>query len=916
MGFEIGKNVQSGDVTYSELKAKLGDKFDESKLKSVFNQFNTNATANDNGEQVLDQSEQIAMMSFFKEIAGGKKGKADDTKLGRGDLRHYKKAHKGDANMSFVQNLGYKDMKKIMQAFTGVVEADSTDNMEIEGYEQKDGEVTSVTIKDKKYTIDKDNRLTDADGVKYEYKDGKLSKVTDVNKSTTFNNGVRHQEVKTGEDGSTTETTYQADGRTLQQTVVNDKTNNKTTKTNYNDKGVKTDDEVVDNNANTTTTTNYRSDGNTKSSVIVENRTNKTKTTTNFQTDGKTKARETVEDNSNPQSPKKTVTNYNVQGGLTNRTITEGNKTTKIDYSTKTRTTTGGDIETVENFSNFNTNTGEVGTVTKKVETNKKDHTRTTTEPSKPHVKTVELLDENNKTVQRTVKIDTSAKTATFTSGGKTITLQTDSQGNIISNRKCKGLRMENLEEAVTRLGFTKGSAEYNAILAANKNNNGAIKIPKDIANLRGLNLNNAVVDAQAEKRKLNANIVNHRETNRKTYGEKAFNAYNNSHSDAKLRTTWASDSMQVYCTENTNENGYNQHMIYDAKSNSLVKLELYLKLGEGQYVDRITEDGHARVQPGGKLVKINISSGKATVSDASVNDYNASFTESVKKGAKGEIQGTVDKEKHKYVYQGNQRTNVLDDKVEVLANDGTWVSQEDVNDYNVNTEIANKAQSQGYTSTKSPLVFTKGAQYYYYKAETDEFLPLNGIQQVNDNGTIKLTDGKDYQVSDIILGDIIYDDADDHSGGDSMKAMYKHIPSLTADNVVEVYNAYKTRAAKLGINETMISTMTNEWLGYGTGHGRDYALRNTKHIISKLVEKAKKSGVADTEECMKKAQEFINDTIWADTYITSHGLNDDALDDKAEPLIDALLTAIENAPAQEADESSTEEVVEEEVVS
>lgn len=742
MGFEIGKKVQSGDITLDQLRQKLnGDKLQQ-KAATIFKQFNTNQTANEAGDQVLDTTEQVALMSFFKEIAGGKKSDADDKKVSRRDLRHFKKENQKNSAMSFVNNLGYKDMKKIMSAFTGVVEADASeennDNLEITGYRQdKEGGVRYVDIGRERHSIDKDNRVISAGSEAYTYgQDGKLTEKKDGNKTTTFKNGVRAKETTTSvyiegqncpvnkgevfyngvyypvKDGkviigekeyplNTNTTTYSDDGRTKTQDVV--LKNGVTTTTDYQDDGETLKKRVIaDSKNDVKTTIDYTSNGIRQKQVVADNK-NKITTTTRFQADGEKKAREEVVDNSNN---KRTTTIFTPQGDFRSREIKEGNKTTTIDYAQRTQTINDGDVTTVETFNEYNSD-GSVDSkdsnISKRVVTDTKDHTRTTTEPSENQARTIELLDDNNSTVQRKVTFENGE--AKITVGGKTITLKTDKDGNILGNRKCKGLRMETVEEAVVRLGYKKGSAEYKAIIDANKGNKGAIKIPADVANLRGLNTDTAVVDAAAERRQLNRNIVAHREQNRASYGQQAFNTYNKKHPNAKLRGTWASTSKQVYCTEDANigGKGYNQHYIYDAASNGLVKLESYLNLGKGKYVDRITEDGHARIQPGNKLVKIDIK--KRTTTASSAAEYNSSFESSVRKGAKGDISGTVNPTKHQYVYYGSdKRKNVVvaGSQMEFKTANGTWETQAQIdNGVSVATNApATKSRQNMPTST------------------------------------------------------------------------------------------------------------------------------------------------------------------------------------------------------------------------
>jgi len=621
MGFEIGNKVKSGEITLKDLEKQYEGKVEKSKLSNIFNQFNTNQTANASGEQVLDQTEQMAMMSFFKEIAGGKKGDSTDTEISRKDLKHFKKAHKGSADAAVVQNVGYKDLKKIAGAFSGA--ADGDNSVEVNGYEQgSDGEVTSVTVDGKKYTVDKDNHLVDGNGVKYEYKDGKLTKIQNGNETTDFNNGVRHQTTKT-ENGKSTTTTYQADGNTRKQQVV------------------------ADSNAHKTTTTNYRADGKTVSDTVVDDQQAKTKTTTTFLPDGKTKLREVVVDSSNTEDPKTTTTNYNTQGGLVKRTISSKSENVNIDYSTKQRTTTRGDVVTVQDFNSFDNTTGNIenSAITKTVTTDKKNHTRTTERSAEAGVKTVEFLDDNNNNVNRTVKTDSKNHTATFTSGGKTVTLKTDKNGNVIANRRFTGTRYETVGETVIRLGYKKDSPEYNAIVKANggAGKHGVkVKIPANLNNLKGLNLDTANVDASAELKKYrayqekvqaeriaaaNAKVA---AAELQTINQRIANAPNRAKELAKqirsyggVRQTYATANHKVYCdnfysvkvnskyvnhSADAGTGNWQQHWVYNPISDSMVRLEEVMdnknKLN-GAHVKYITESGYATLTDG-RTIKID----------------------------------------------------------------------------------------------------------------------------------------------------------------------------------------------------------------------------------------------------------------------------------------------------------------------
>lgn len=651
MGFEIGKNVQSSDVTLKQLQEQFKKEKDKNSIVNIFNKFNTNQTANAEGEQVLDQTEQAAMMAFFKQVAGGKKDSSIDKEVSRSDVRNFKKNNKGD---KFAKDLSYKDMKKMMSAFDTTINEDSADNKEI-SYNINNSGVRIIKVDGKDYKIDENNQVIDADGVKYEYKDGQLKQIQNGNTTTSFTpKGKREKDVKI-ENGVTTTTTY------------NDKGNYKASET-VTSHGGKLEKVISympnSENVSQTVTTDKRTEG-------------QTVTTTDS---GRTRNVITKKTNQ-PDYEKQENFDLAPDGTPTRTTSTEKSNgvTTKTDYKKKTRTIadTKNNTDTEITFSSFDEKSGDI-TVAKTVVTDKTNHSRITTNAGSK-TKIIETLDNNNKTVKITATIDTEKHTATIEVNGKKITLNTDSQGNILANAKFTGSRMETVGEAAIRLGYAKDSEEYNAIVKANGGNakkgikpGGHIKLPSNANTTTGLNTDNAVVDAKAEKRKWVNHQISIREANRAKYAQKAYDRYNKAHGDT-LRETWATKSLQIYCEkgdDKINGKGYVQHKIYDATSNTLVNLEKYLNLGKDEHVKRITEDGSA-ILTNGKTVKINIKTRK--VSNLSVSDYNKSFTDSTRKGAKGEISGTVNKDKHKLVYQGDYATNVLTNEKYVRNEDGNY---------------------------------------------------------------------------------------------------------------------------------------------------------------------------------------------------------------------------------------------------
>lgn len=651
MGFEIGKNVQSSDVTLKQLQEQFKKEKDKNSIVNIFNKFNTNQTANAEGEQVLDQTEQAAMMAFFKQVAGGKKDSSTDTEVSRSDVRNFKKNNKDN---NFAKDLSYKDMKKMMSAFDATVSNTSDDNQTIT-YGDTNSGVRTIKIGDKEYTIDKNNQVTDANGVKYKYdENGQLKQIQNGSTTTSFKEGKRKQDVKT-EGGVTTTTTY------------NDKGNYKANET------------VISHGGKLKKVISYMPNSENVSQTVTTDERTEGQTVT---TKDSGRIRNVITKKTNQPDYEKQENFDLAQDGTPTRTTsteTSNGVTTITDYKKKTRTIadTKNNTDTEITFSSFDKESGDI-TVAKTVVTDKTNHSRITTNAGSK-TKIIETLDNNNKTVKRTATIDTEKHTATIEVNGKKITLNTDSQGNILANAKFTGSRMETVGEAAIRLGYAKDSEEYNAIVKANGGNakkgikpGGHIKLPSNANTTTGLNTDNAVVDAKAEKRKWVNHQISIREANRAKYAQKAYDRYNKAHGDT-LRETWATKSLQIYCEkgdDKTNGKGYVQHKIYDATSNTLVNLEKYLNLGKDEHVKRITEDGSA-ILTNGKTIKINIKTRKA--SNLSVSDYNKSFIDSTRKGAKGEISGTVNKDKHKLVYQGDYATNVLTNEKLVRNEDGNY---------------------------------------------------------------------------------------------------------------------------------------------------------------------------------------------------------------------------------------------------
>lgn len=751
MGFEIGKNVQSSDVTLKQLQEQFKKEKDKNSIVNIFNKFNTNQTANAEGEQVLDQTEQAAMMAFFKQVAGGKKDSSIDTEVSRSDVRNFKKNNKGD---KFAKDLSYKDMKKMMSAFDTTINEDSADNKEIR-YNTDNSGVRIIKVDGKDYKIDENNQVIDADGVKYEYKDGQLQKIQNGNTTTSFTpKGKREKDVKI-ENGVTTTTTYNDEGNYKKSETVADKANDTTTVTEYGQKNIPARQIVTSKGGKLETITYFMSDGKNARKTVTTDKTTEGQTVTTIDS-GRTRYVKTEKTNQSDYSKEENFTL--AQDGTptrTNSTETSNGVTTKTDYKKKTRTIadTKNNTDTEITFSSFDEKSGDI-TVAKTVVTDKTNHSRITTNAGSK-TKIIETLDNNNKTVKRTATIDTEKHTATIEVNGKKITLNTDSQGNILANAKFTGSRMETVGEAAIRLGYAKDSEEYNAIVKANGGNakkgikpGGHIKLPSNANTTTGLNTDNAVVDAKAEKRKWVNHQISIREANRAKYAQKAYDRYNKAHGDT-LRETWATKSLQIYCEkgdDKTNGKGYVQHKIYDATSNTLVNLEKYLNLGKDEHVKRITEDGSA-ILTNGKTIKINIKTRKA--SNLSVSDYNKSFTDSTRKGAKGEISGTVDKDKHKFVYQGDYKTNVLTNEKYVRNEDGNYAQLNTTNRTNDGV-YADKDIQEGKNYKQHYIDNGSGESI-----KLEDYIGLNTgehIAHVRPGGTARLVDDEGNTTRTIVI--------------------------------------------------------------------------------------------------------------------------------------------------------------------
>jgi len=550
MSFDVNGKVQKNGITKEQFVNQMAQKNVKAETASnIFDQFNNNEAAQTIGgkeAQVLDENEQVGLMSFFKQLAGGDN---KDTKVTRRDFRR----NKGDAGA--VKGAKYKDYKKAMTAFGELVEAnntpDSNDDADITFQKDKtivadDG--SGVTTK---YTLD-ENKVTNSetsDGLRKEelkYENGK----------------VNEQKVEQKEDNVTTTTV-----------------NGKKTKT-------------VEENENSTVTTNFgdnngvrRTDDKTANTVTVEEFSGESPDAGNI-------TKKTILDNNNKTA-----------------TVTEGNTTSRYENSVD-ESNLGKLVETTVKDGN------------KTVNTNYKNHTRTTENGDNKTLKT-EFLAENNDAVKRTVT--KSDKKLVFNDGGKDSAFALDKKGNITAYAKYENGKYEKLNQAAQRLGFKEGTDAYKSFIAANGGKtNGylragqALKISADIATSPDFNVKEAKTDRQTQ-------IHNWRAAN----PEKAALAAAKRQGITNLRKTFAFKDYQVYYDpsgeKKSRVDGQGQtggtHYIY--KSGKLVNLEDYvkskgMKLANGEHIIRIAEDGTVRTNKN-QFYKLD-----GTKSD--VKSYNNSF--------------------------------------------------------------------------------------------------------------------------------------------------------------------------------------------------------------------------------------------------------------------------------------------------
>ena len=152
-------------------------------------------------------------------------------------------------------------------------------------------------------------------------------------------------------------------------------------------------------------------------------------------------------------------------------------------------------------------------------------------------------------------------------------------------------------------------------------------------------------------------------------------------------------------------------------------------------------------------------------------------------------------------------------------------------------------------------------------------------------------------------IGDKIYAEADEKSGGAAVKGMKSVIEKyVTDENIVKVYEQYQLKHTD---DDSIFETMTSEWLGYGKGHGRDTAVKATIILLQHFVNHAKKLGIQETNSALHDViyginalktsngvQKWINNKNTTSDY-PRWSIYDEALSCWAQNLVNPLLKEI-----------------------
>lgn len=297
-------------------------------------------------------------------------------------------------------------------------------------------------------------------------------------------------------------------------------------------------------------------------------------------------------------------------------------------------------------------------------------------------------------------------------------------------------------------------------------------------------------------------------------------------------------------------------------------------------------------------------------VTDSNLGNY---------KDKKDELKEKVDKST-KLLAQLSDKNNVKkvekygEDSVKVTLKDGDVIyvryKENKVSDVQVKFKD-NKTTDVGYYRDNNKLCVDMNATNKGWEVSSTDAISFAKVEALIPKDLIETQSAqtkkerKQYTQSQIDgISDRIYYEADSKSGGNAVKGMYEIIKKdMNSDNVVEIYETYKKRHTD---DDSMITTMTSEWLGYGKGHGRDTAVQATTYILDLLIKRADMAGVdknskaykdvvsgIDTLKNSQGVQKWINNEN-KDTDMPKWDIYDSALSVFAEKIIDPLIKEIQ----------------------
>lgn len=419
--------------------------------------------------------------------------------------------------------------------------------------------------------------------------------------------------------------------------------------------------------------------------------------------------------------------------------------------------------------------------------------------------------------------------------------------------------------------------------------------------------------------------------------------------SDGSVR--WLYASAKVYL--NTDTTGSDKRTKnQDNKSQVENEYRAWVSGGKKGFVYEVGEDGKRYKVQGGKKIEITSGSKSATAysvkltgtKDEQISQLKVRTTNATEKG---------------WYYSNDEKTHYKWDEAKGQFVKYAGVSYVDKNgtltygDKNIKLRETSASKDGWYFDSSLDAEIAQNSDvrakgHYKYDESKGVFVNVQGILQVNDDGTVvvkhdegtiivNLTEdfkytynGKEYQLAtsteisdnkdskpkteekpitkDVLnnrasasagkaIATTLYDYADEYSGNTSVEKIRDYAKkAVDKDNVVEVWESAKEGGGVQNDDASLIATMTSEDISNGENSGRTMAVETSKHIMEKLIERAKEVGVKEA---------FISDLqYWCD-YDYSGWVNDkrvlpgnlscddDDLGDLLEPKIDALIKKI-----------------------